>query len=69
MERFVGKIKDLKGTFHDAIGLCVQNIDTVLGSAMNINGRVYVIIPREGKSSVWPLIIYALWNGIFVIHN
>lgn len=47
---------------HDAIGLCVQNIDTFQGSAMNTNRRAYVIIPREGKSSVWPLIVHVLWT-------
>lgn len=59
MERFVAKNNDLKDIFHDAIGLCAQNIDSILGSAMNTHGGANVIIPSEGKSLVRYLIIYA----------
>ena len=37
-----------KDTCYDEIGLCVQNIDTILGTIVNIIiRRVYVILQRE----------------------
>jgi hypothetical protein len=37
------------------IGLCGQNLDTILGSLVDTSGRAYVITQREQESSLWPL--------------
>ena len=44
---------------YDEIGPCPQNIDTIPGSMVNTNGRVYVFASREGESALQPLMTFA----------
>ena len=41
-----------KTLFHDEIERGAQNIDTILGSIVNIIGRAYVIGQRERESAL-----------------
>lgn len=36
-----------KGTCHDAIGLCAQHKDTILGLIVNTIGRAYVSLKED----------------------
>ena len=46
---------------YDEIGLCAQNIDTILISIINTIGRTYVIIWTVWETLIWPLISFASW--------
>jgi hypothetical protein len=67
MAKLVIKNEHQKDTCHNKIGLCAQNLDTILSSIVSIaTGRTYVITSGERASSLWSLITFApqlhLWH-------
>ena len=49
----------LNHTCYNEIGLCAQNIDTIMGEKINAIGRANVIVWKERVCSVWPLMSFA----------
>ena len=51
MARLVFNISYQKDMCNSEIGLCAQNIDTIIGSKVNTMGRACVIIQRVRETS------------------
>lgn len=50
MAGFVVKNKHQKAMCYDEIGLCIQNILTILGSILDTIGRAYVIVLKKREN-------------------
>ena len=50
--------------YYVEIGLCAQNIDTILGSIANTIGEVYVIIEKVREFSLWTQITFTSLSSI-----
>lgn len=48
--RFVAQNNHQKIVCHYGIGLCPPNLDTLLGSIINKNGGIYMMVSRERES-------------------
>lgn len=57
MARFVVKNQQQKDMCYDEIALCNQNIDIIIGSIVNIIGKVYAS-HRENKKGYFPLVLF-----------
>jgi hypothetical protein len=76
MARFVVKNGHKKDTCFDEVGLCAQNIDTILDSIVNTIGRVYVINWKRERNFNFTSYDYCISTPtpkvemtIFEIHN
>lgn len=54
MVGFVVKNKHQKAMYYDEIGICTQNISTILGSIFDTIGRAYMIVLKERGYATLP---------------
>ena len=71
MARFRVKNGHQKDTCYDEIELCAQNIDTILGSIVNmsIGSQAYVTTYEEQEYSLWPLTTFASREALILKLN